>query len=89
MQGHIFALIAAGFASVFFIGAAGAASDVVYEMKATSPPDILMAIECQTDPMMSEYAQDGTPACSAHRTSLTYGRQVMATRLNHHRQDLE
>ena len=75
MQGRIASLMACGFLSLGLIGVAGAASDNYYENVTLNET---MKVECESDPMLSEHADIGTPECSVHRVSTTYGRQVMA-----------
>lgn len=75
MQGRIASLLACGFLSLGMIGVAGAASDSYFE---TVTLNDTMKVECSSDPMLSEDADVGSPECSVHRVSTTYGRQVMA-----------
>lgn len=75
MQGRIASLMACGFLSLGMIGVAGAASDSYFE-EATMRDTV--SIECTKDPMLSEDASIGSPECSVHRVSTTYGRQLMA-----------
>jgi hypothetical protein len=67
--------MACGFLSLGMIGVAGAASDSYFE---TVTLNDTMKVECSSGPMLSENADLGSPECSVHRVSTTYGRQVMA-----------
>lgn len=80
MQGRVFGIITLGFASLILIGAAGAASDSYYEKVAEIAAHELA---CAQDRMDLERPDLDRPHCSAHRVSVTYGRQVMAMNLTH------
>ena len=75
MQGRIASLMACGFLSLGLIGVAGAASDSYFEKVALNDT---VLVECTNDPMLSEHAEFGSPECTVHRVSTTYGRQLMA-----------
>ena len=78
MQGRVFALMTLGFASLFLIGAAGAASDTYFEVSAK--PDT-HDIQCNMERMAEERPDLDRPRCSVHRVSPTFGRQKMAMNL--------
>nr|WP_070960222.1 hypothetical protein [Hyphomonas sp. Mor2] len=83
MQGRVFAIITLGFASLFLIGAAGAASDSYFETVAlTDTHDVA----CLKDRMDLDRPDLDRPNCSAHRVSTTFGRQVMAVSLTQQRE---
>ena len=79
MQGRIAGIITFGFLSFLMIGAAGAASDTYFE--AVSLEETYKVV-CAGDPIETESARTGTPNCSVHRASSTYGRQLMAFNLD-------
>lgn len=83
MQGRVFAIITLGFASLFLIGAAGAASESYFETAAL--PDTHDVI-CRQDRMDLDRPDLDRPNCSAHRVSTTFGRQMMAMTLTHERE---
>lgn len=83
MQGRAFALITLGFASLFLIGAAGAASESYFETRAMPQ---LHDVDCDAERMALDRPDLDRPNCSAHRVSATYGRQVMAMSLTHGRE---
>ncbi len=83
MQGHVTGTITLGFASLFLIGAAGAASDSYYE---TRQAQEMVDVICDGDLMARTHALNGSPNCSVHRASSTYGRQLMAMSMTRDRE---
>ena len=82
MQGRIAGIITFGFLSFVLIGAAGAASDTYFETVRLSDTH---KVDCAADPMNATHSALGTPNCSVHRVSSTYGRQLMASNLTRDR----
>ncbi len=78
MNGRFAAIVSAGFTCFFVIGAAGAASDSYFETKLVPETTDIV---CDGDFMANEHSKTGTPDCSGHRVSATYGRQLMAMNL--------
>lgn len=83
MQGRVFSIITLGFASLFLIGAAGAASESYFETRAVPH---LHDIECDVERTAMDRPDLDRPNCSVHRVSVTYGRQLMAMSLTHERE---
>jgi hypothetical protein len=82
MQGRIAGIVTFGLMSFLLIGAAGAASDSYFE---TTQLRDTHKVACADDPMSRLYSVMGTPNCSVHRVSPTYGRQMMANNLSRDR----
>lgn len=75
-------ILCLGIASFLTLGATGAAADnMILDARV---PD-LTEITCEKDSIDLEHASIGTPNCSVHRVSGTYGSQSMASELTRER----